>query len=115
MPANYESDIYFNLVAPSGVTSLPDAKVTIQATYTVSGESELYAYGMTRQELGMPSPDEAYAMIWRQLLAAGKNRLEPHHEQYLEQLTDLFKPGNKMQAADRKIVVGQNNYDWKTI
>ncbi|MBB3053760.1 hypothetical protein [Mucilaginibacter gotjawali] len=115
VPANYESDIYFNLVAPSGVTSLPDAKVTIQATYTVSGESELYAYGMTRQELGMPSPDEAYAMIWRQLLAAGKNRLEPHHEQYLEQLTDLFKPGNKMQAADRKIVVGQNNYDWKTI
>jgi hypothetical protein len=114
VPAGYVSEIYFNLEAPQGVTELPDAKVTIQATYTVSAESELYAYAMTRSELGIPSPDEAYAVIWRSLLLQKKNKLEPQHEQYLEQLTDLYKP-HLAARADRKIVVGQNNYDWRKL
>jgi len=113
VPAGYVSDVFFNLEAPPGVTDLPDARVVIQATYTVAAESELYAYAQTSAELGIPSADEAYAAIWRNLVATSGKKLEPHHEQYLEQLTDLFARQKTLAAPDRAIIVGQNNYDWK--
>jgi len=113
VPANYVSDVFFNLQAPAGVTSLPDARVVIQATVIVPAESELYAYAKTRAELGIPNVDEAYGAIWRQLLASGGKKLEPHHEQYLEQLTDLYARQKTLALPDREIIVGQNNYDWK--
>jgi hypothetical protein len=112
VPANYVSDIYVNVSAPKGVTNLNNAKVTIQAAYPTSFESHLYAYGKTNAELGIPNPDEAYAMIMREISRTKGGQMEQHHEQYLDQLSDLHRP-NTLDLPQRLIVVGQNNYDWK--
>jgi hypothetical protein len=110
VPAKYISDIYFNLEAPPGVTDLSTAKVTIQAAYPTPPGSALFTLGHTSAELGIPTPDGAYGRIRRQLEKSGEpSKLEAHHEQYLEQLTDL-------QAAtgpSRLIVVGANSWLWK--
>jgi hypothetical protein len=114
VPAGYISDVYFNMEAPEGVKELPDgAKIAIQAFYTVSQENPLYAFAKTRAELGIPSVDEAYAVIMRSLIAQKKTNLEPYHEHYLDQLSKLYVRQPLLATADRKIIVGQNIYEWK--
>ncbi len=111
VPAGYKSDIFVNVSAPKGVTNLDNAKVTIQAAYPLDPASQLYALGKTQHELGIPNPDEAYAMIMRQL-EKNKGKKDINHEQYLDQLSDLFA-AEKVGGPQRLIVVGQNNYEWK--
>lgn len=115
VPANYVSDIYFNLQAPEGVKDLANAKVSIQAAYPTNVNSDLYTFAKTPAELGMPSADEAYAAIRRSLDMENLNKLHPHHEQYLDQLNDMHSRLNTVSSGPtRLIVVGQNNYNWKS-
>lgn len=111
VPANYKSDIFVNISAPKGVTNLDGAKVTIQAAYPVAEGSHLFTLAKTHSELGIPSTDEAYAMIMRELVRTKGGKMEQHHEQYLDQLNDLHRP--LLAGPQRLIVVGQNIYDWK--
>ncbi|GGX14262.1 hypothetical protein [Aquimarina muelleri] len=115
VPANYVSDIYFNLQAPAGVKDLSKAKVSIQAAYPTHITSELYTLAKSPAELGMPSADEVFAILMRGLNKQKGEVLRPHHEQYLEQLTDMHAQLNSdvRSGPQRLIVVGQNNYDWK--
>lgn len=118
VPADYVSDIYFNLQAPDGVTDLSKAKVSIQAAYPTNTSSELHTLAKSPKELGMPSADEAYATILRDISKQkGGGGLQPHHEQYLEQLTDMYARLNTGAGGGpaRLIIVGQNNYDWKKL
>jgi hypothetical protein len=55
VPANYASDIYFNLEAPPGVTDLGNASITIQASYPTPPGSPLQAHGQSLQDMGLPS------------------------------------------------------------
>jgi hypothetical protein len=111
VPANYVSDIYFNLEAPAGVTDLSDAVVEIQAAYPMTSGSSLYTLGHAPSELGIPSPDQAYARIKKELEKSGeKSGLLSHHEQYLDQLSALAAP---VGGPTRLIVVGAMNYNWK--
>jgi hypothetical protein len=109
VPANYVSDIYFNLEAPPGVTNLDNAKVQIRAAYPLEPSHSLFALGHTRAELGIPSADEAYARIKRQLKSSGvSSQLSADHEMHLEQLLALERSG-----PVRMVVVGAMNYNWK--
>jgi hypothetical protein len=110
VPANYASDIYFNLQAPQGVTDLSTATVEIQAAYPSTPGTALYDLGYAPSELGIPSPDEAYARIKKELERSGEpSRLLAHHDQYLSQLEALQVAA----GPTRLTVVGAMNYDWK--
>jgi hypothetical protein len=109
VPKNYESTIFFNLEAPAGVTDLSTATVQIQAAYPMTAASEYYHLGFTNAELGIPTPDMAYAMIMRDLERSGERmKLESHHEMYLAQLEALVGA-----PPSRLTVVGAMNFDWK--
>ncbi|WP_118951556.1 hypothetical protein [Taibaiella helva] len=107
VPAGYVSDIYFNLEAPPGVTDLSEAVIDIQTAYPTNPGTELFQYAHAPSEFGIPTVDEAYARIKRELERSGdSSRLLSHHDQYLEQLIALGGP-------KRLIVVGAMNYIWK--
>ena len=66
-------------------------------------------YGRTPGELGIPHPDIAKNMILRQLYYDNQPLvLQPHHEQYLEQLVRLDAAATQSGPV-RLIVVGQDN------
>lgn len=109
VPKNYESNIFFNLEAPAGTPNLNDATVQIQAAYPMNPSSPNYHLGYTNRELGVPTPDEAYARIMRDMERSGSRAvLEDHQEMYLSQLEELYKGG-----PTRLTVVGAMNFDWK--
>jgi len=112
VPANYASDIYFNLEAPPGVTDLSNASVDIQAAYPTTPSNKLYTLAHTPAELGIPTMDEGYARIKREMEKSGESsKLLAHHEMYLEQLNALSAAPSG--GPKRLIVVGAMNYDWR--
>lgn len=109
VPKDYESNIFFNLEAPAGVTDLSTATVQIQAAYPMTPSMANYHLGYSNAELGVPTPEVAYARIMRDLERSGERmKLESHHDMYLSQLEDLMKGG-----PTRLTVVGAMNFDWK--
>jgi hypothetical protein len=111
VPANYESDIYFNLEAPAGVTDLSTATVDIQAAYPSTSGTALYQLAFAPSELGIPTPEEGYARILQQLAKDGQPlKMMAHHDQYLAQLEAL---ATSKGGPTRLTVVGAMNYSWK--
>lgn len=108
VPVPYKTDIYFTLVAPNG-SDLTTTTIDIQAGYVSSPGEAAYALGYSHSEFGIPSPDEGYARIKRELEKSGEpSKLAPHHEMYLEQLSNLAAAG-----PVRLTVVGAVNNVWK--
>lgn len=108
VPAPYTTDIYFTLVAPNG-SDLTTTTIDIQAGYVSNPGEAAYALGFTHSEFGIPSPDEGYARIKKELERSGESsKLLSHHEMYLEQLSNLAAIG-----PVRLTVVGAVNNVWK--
>lgn len=109
VPANWSSVISMTMSAPAG-TSLVGAKMHIQAAYPTAPGTDLFMYGHTQSELGIPHPDMARNNIMRQLYYADQPlQLQPEHEQYLEQLVSL----QANIGPSRLIVVGENAVHWQ--
>lgn len=75
----------------------------------MSSSSPYFHLGFTNAELGVPTVDEAYARIMRDLDMSGQSmKLQAYHDQYLAQLEALTVGG-----PVRLTVVGDYNYEWK--
>mgnify|MGYP000347602534 CR=1 FL=1 len=111
IPANWEGNVVLNITAPAGTKMPNDASIAIQSTYVVNNDNALFQKAFTLEEIGVPHPDVARMQIMRKLYNDGQSlKLQPSHEQYLEQLLSLrggFGP------SGRTVIVGQNTQIWQ--
>ena len=108
VPANWQSNVVMTVTPPSG-GNLDNASVSLVVAFQPNQETKLWSMGRTPGELGIPHPDIAKNMILRQLYYDNQPLvLQPHHEQYLEQLVRLDAAATQSGPV-RLIVVGQDN------